>query len=153
MLNVPVFFFDPIEQQIGFAKTSDDVRTASATRSEGPTVLIVLGWATHLEEGLSSPTYDAEGLLAMNSEDFTVIRFDGRGFGLSDRNVEDHSIEARVRDIEAVVDTLKLEQFFLHGVSSGGQASLLYAARHPDKVTGMTIGGSFGSLVIVSRKH
>jgi pimeloyl-ACP methyl ester carboxylesterase len=145
VLNVPMLFFNPIEQQIGFAKTHDDVRIAYATTGKGPPVLIVLGWATHLEEGLSSPTYDNEGLLAMSSEDFTVIRFDGRGFGLSDRNVKDHSIEARVRDIEAVVDTLKLERFFLFGVSSGGQASILYAARNPDKVMGMAIGSSFGS--------
>ncbi len=145
VLNVPSLFFDPIEQQIGFATTTDDVRIAYAVTGNGPPLVIAIGWATHLEEGMNSPTYDGQGLLAMTSEQFTVIRYDGRGFGLSDRNIKDLSVEARVRDLEAVVDTLGLDRFYLNGVSAGGQPSILYAARHPDRVKGLVLGSTFAS--------
>ncbi len=142
IVEMPGLFFDAIEQEIGFATTEDNVRIAYATTGEGPPLLVVLGWATHLRDGMNSPTYDPTGLLAMTSEQFRVIRFDGRGFGLSDRKPVDTSIDGRVKDIEAVVEALQLDEFYLYGVSAGGQASIRYAARHPDKVKAMAIGSS-----------
>jgi hypothetical protein len=58
----------PIEQQVGFATAADGTRIAYATTGEGPPIVIVLGWATHLREGFNSPTYDQQGLLALTSE-------------------------------------------------------------------------------------
>jgi hypothetical protein len=145
LLNAPTLFFDPIEQQIRFARTKDDARIAYAVTGNGPPLLIALGWSTHLEDGMNSPTYDREGLIAMTSESFTTIRFDGRGFGLPDRSASNMSVAARPLDIEAVVQALELDQFYLYGVSSGGQASIIYAAEHPEKVKGLVLGSTFGN--------
>lgn len=133
----------PIEQEIGFATTRDNVRIAYATTGEGPPVLIVLGWATHLQRGFTSPAYDNQGVLAMTSEAHRVIRYDGRGFGLSDRNVTDYSLDARLNDIEAVVEALNLDRFVLYALSAGGQAGVAYAHRHPEKVAGLVLASSF----------
>ncbi len=131
-----------IEQKISFATSKDDVRIAYATTGSGPPVLIVLGWATHLENGLASPAYDGAGVLAMSSEEHTIIRYDGRGFGLSDRNIKDFSLEARVADVEAVVEALGLERFALYAMSAGGMVGAAYASRHPDKVASLVLAST-----------
>lgn len=136
------YFGDPIEQHIGFAPAADGTRIAYATTGEGPPVLIVLGWATHLQEGINSPTYDPQGILALSSEKHRIIRYDGRGFGLSDRNIANFSLDARVNDIEAVVDALHLERFALYAMSAGGRAAIAYASRHPDKLVSLTLASS-----------
>ena len=133
-LTIPRIFGDPIQQRIGFAITSDGVRIAYATTGEGPPVVFVLGWATHLERGIGSPMYDSEGLIRGISKEHLFVRYDGRGFGLSDRKVEDFSLDGRVRDLEAVVDTLRLDRFAIYAVSSGGPAAIAYTVRHPERV-------------------
>ena len=65
----------------------------------------------------------------------TVIQFDGRGTGLSDRDVPDVSAAARARDIEAVVDHLGLESVTLLIWSLNSPAGIIYAATHPERVS------------------
>jgi pimeloyl-ACP methyl ester carboxylesterase/class 3 adenylate cyclase len=141
-INAPRIFGNPIEQKIGFATATDDVRIAYATTGEGPPLVMVLGWATHLEDGLSSPLYDRSGWIRRNSQDRTMVRYDGRGFGLSDRDVDDFSLEARVRDLEAVVDALGLEQFTLYAISAGGPTAIAYTVRHPERVSHLILAST-----------
>ena len=63
--------------------------------------------------------------------------------GLSDRRVSDYSLEAQVRDLEAVVDTLGLGRFALYGISQGGPTAITYAVRHPQRVSHLILYGSF----------
>ncbi len=144
-LNGPRYLAHPIEQKIGFAQTSDGVRIAYATTGQGPAIVYVLGWATHIEAGFDSPLYDAAGLLPMSSAHHLFVRYDGRGFGLSDRNVRDFSLDARVRDLEAVVDALHLDRFAIYALSAGGPAAITYVARHPDRVTRLVLAGTDAS--------
>ncbi len=129
----------PIDQHIGFATTSDGVRVAYATSGSGPPLVLVVGWLTHLKDGLSSPSYDSGGYIRRYSRDHLVVRYDGRGFGLSERNVSDFSLDARVRDLEAVVDALGLERFALCGMSAGGPTVLTYTDRHPERVSRLVL--------------
>ena len=149
-LNAPRVFSHPIEQKIGFAQTSDGVRIAYATTGQGPPIVNVLGWATHIEGGINSPLYDAAGLLPMSSAHHLFVRYDGRGCGLSDRDVKDFSLDARVRDIEAVVDALHLERVGIYALSAGGLPAIAYVARHPERVSRLvlastTAGGRAGA--------
>ncbi len=138
-LAAPRYFSNPIEQKLGFATTTDGVRIAYATTGSGLPVVSVLGWFTHLERGFTSPLYDQFGWIAKMSERSTLVRYDGRGFGLSERNVTDFSLDARVRDVEAVVDALHLERFALYGISAGGPAAIAYSVRHPERVTRLVL--------------
>jgi pimeloyl-ACP methyl ester carboxylesterase/class 3 adenylate cyclase len=138
-LQLPRWIGNPVEQQIGFATTSDGVRIAYATSGAGPPLVFVLGWASHLTEGLGSALYDQAGTLTWYSRDHLAVRFDGRGFGLSERKVSDFSVEARVRDVEAVVDALGLERFDLYGISAGTPTGVAYAARHPERVSRLVL--------------
>lgn len=142
-LTLPRVFSRPPEQQIGFATTSDGVHIAYATTGQGPPLVLVLGWLTHLTEGIGSPLYDAAGAVRWYSRDHLLVRYDGRGFGLSDRDVRDFGLAARVRDLEAVVDALGLERFALYAYSAGGPTALGYADRHPERVRRLVLAATF----------
>lgn len=138
-LAAPRYFGDPIEQKIGFATTTDGVRIAYATTGTGPPIVLAIGWSTHLQEGFMSPMYDQLGWIARTSERNTAVRYDGRGFGMSQRDVTDFSLEARLRDVEAVVDALQLERISLYGASAGGPVAIAYAERHPERVSRLVL--------------
>jgi pimeloyl-ACP methyl ester carboxylesterase len=142
-LNLPKLVGPSIEQKLGFATTSDGVRIAYATTGQGPPLVFVLGWATHLQDGLGSPFYDGSGVIVRLSEHHTFVRYDGRGFGMSDREVTDFSLDARVRDLESVVDALGFSRFAVFAVSAGGPAAIAYAARHPERVSALILAGTF----------
>jgi hypothetical protein len=144
-LTAPRYFSHPIEQKIGFAQTSDGVRIAYATTGEGPAIVNVLGWATHIEGGFGSPLYDVAGLLPMSSAHHLFVRYDGRGFGLSDRDVKDFSLDARVRDVEAVIDALHLERVGIYAMSAGGPAAIAYVAQHPERVSQLVLASTAAS--------
>src|SRR5713101_5846239 len=145
-----------VRMHIGYCTTSDGVRIAYGTVGKGPPVVIVLGWLTDLERGLASPTYNSAFLMPIAARHL-VVQYDGRGFGRSDRGLKDYSLEPRVRDLEAVVDALKLKRFALYGLSAGGPAAIAYAARHPERVTrlvlsGTCAGGPTGSTPVEQRR-
>lgn len=129
------------EQQLAFASASDGVRIAYATTGQGSPIVIVLGWFTHIERGANSPGFNpwVPGLI----ERHQVVLYDGRGTGLSDRDIRDFSLDAKVRDLEAVVEAARLERFALYAISAGGPTSIAYAVRHPERVTRIAFFGSF----------
>lgn len=145
VIALPRLLPNPVQQEIGFCTTSDGVRIAYATSGHGPPVVQVLGWVTHLERGIFSPAYSGRYLSEIG-EKHLLVRYDGRGFGLSDRGVSDFSLEARLRDLEAVVDALGLERFALHAISAGGPTAIAYAARHPERVSRIAFYGSFSRI-------
>ncbi len=130
-----------MEQQIRFCTTSDGVRIAYATAGEGPPLVLVSGWISHLKFEWEHP--DSRAVWQKLAEDHLLVRFDKRGTGLSDWENRDYSVETRVRDLEAVVDKLRLERFALMGWSEGGWTAAVYAAQHPEKVSNLVIYGSW----------
>ena len=144
-LAVPLILGDPVEQTLGFATTSDGVRIAYATTGEGPPLVFVLGWATHLERGLASPVYDRSDFIRSNSRHRMLVRYDGRGFGLSDRDVDEFTLEARLRDLEAVVDDLGLDRFAIYAVSAGGPVGIAYSVAHPERVEALILAGTMAA--------
>jgi class 3 adenylate cyclase/pimeloyl-ACP methyl ester carboxylesterase len=143
VVNVPLLTGETYEQQIAFATTPDGVQLAYATAGEGPPVVFVVGWATHLTEGIGSPLYDMRSTGAWWTRNHRTVRFDGRGFGLSDRNVTDLSLEKRVLDLETVVDALGFDRFALYGSSAGGPTAAAYASRHPERVSRLVLTCTF----------
>ena len=133
-----------MEQDIRFCKTEDGVRIAYATVGEGPPLIRVLGWFTHLEFDWNAP-WSKAAVEEMASR-YSYIRYDGRGVGLSDREITDFSVDCLVKDLEAVVDALAFEQVALWGISQGGPVAIAYAARHPERVSHLLLHGSFARM-------
>jgi pimeloyl-ACP methyl ester carboxylesterase/DNA-binding winged helix-turn-helix (wHTH) protein len=131
----------PPAQEIRFARAPDGVRLAYATCGTGPPLVRAAHWITHLDYDWHSPVWRhwLDGL----ARGRTLIRYDERGCGLSDHDVDDFSLDACVHDLEAVVDELGLERFPLLGLSQGGPVAIAYADRHPERVTRLVLVGAF----------
>ena len=131
----------PIErQQIRFCTSHDGTRIAYATSGQGPTLIKVANWLSHLEFDWESPVWSP--LLRELSRNRRLIRYDERGFGLSDWNSE-LSFEAWVRDLETVVDATGVDRFPLLGISQGASIAVAYAVRHPERVTHLILYGGY----------
>jgi len=129
-----------MEPQIHFCTTSDGVRIAYAVIGSGPMVIRVPPWISHLELDWQGP---GRATIERMAEHFTYVRFDKRGTGLSDREAEDVGVEAHLRDLEAVIAHAGATKFALTAFSEGGPPSMVYAARHPERVTRMVLTGTF----------
>ncbi|HZT63589.1 MAG TPA: alpha/beta hydrolase, partial [Burkholderiales bacterium] len=128
-------------QQIRFCTSADGVRIAYAISGSGPPLVKVGTWMTHVELDWESSVW--RPWLRELSSDHTFIRYDARGCGLSDREVADISLEAWVRDLEAVADAVGIARFPLLGLSQGGAIAITYAARHPERVSHLVLHGAF----------
>jgi pimeloyl-ACP methyl ester carboxylesterase/DNA-binding CsgD family transcriptional regulator len=128
-------------QEIRFARSADGVGIAYAVHGSGPPLLIDACWLSHLQFDWQSPVW--RHYLAELGQVATVIRYDERGHGLSDRGVTDHSLEARVADLEAVADDAGFERFALMAMAQGGPVAIEYAARHPERLTRLIFYGSY----------
>ena len=117
---------------VRYAQTSDGYRIAYAVTGDGPPLVRALGWFTHLELEWRWP--GARRFWERIAGDYQLIRYDGRGMGLSDP-AEDFPLEARVEDLRAVVDSLGLERFALLGMSEGALTAVQFAAEYPGRVT------------------
>jgi len=133
-----------MEQQIRFCTTSDGVRIAYATVGQGPPLVRISAWFTHLELEWENPLWRL--VIDAGSRFSLSIRYDGRGMGLSDREVKDFSLEAQVLDLEAVLDALGFDRVALYGLSQGGATAIAYAASHPDRVSHLVLYGSFARM-------
>jgi pimeloyl-ACP methyl ester carboxylesterase len=129
-------------QRVQFCRTTDDVRLAYAVSGDGPPLVKAANWLTHLDHDWNSPVW--RPWWRALSTHHTLVRYDERGCGLSDWEVDDASftLEAWVRDLETVVDALGLERFPLLGISQGGPIALTYAARHPERVSHVVVYGT-----------
>ncbi len=76
-----------MEQQIRFCTTPDGVRIAYATVGEGPPLVRVLGWCTHLELERVGPDWSRSFVGGLLAKKHLFVRYDGRGMGLSERDV------------------------------------------------------------------
>jgi pimeloyl-ACP methyl ester carboxylesterase/DNA-binding CsgD family transcriptional regulator len=130
-----------VGQQIRFCTAADGVRLAYAVHGSGPPIVRVATWLTHLEFDWESPVWRhwLQGL----GERHTVVRYDERGCGLSDREPGEPSVDTWVADLEAVVAAAGLDRFALFGASLGAAIALVYAARHPERLTHLVLYGGY----------
>lgn len=126
-------------QEVRFCRTDDGVRIAWARHGSGPPLLVVSCWLSHLQHDWHSPVWrhflDDLGDLA------TVVRYDERGFGLSDWEVTDFSLERRLADLESLVEAAGLDRFAVLGMSGGAPVALAYAHAHPERVSRLVLYG------------
>jgi DNA-binding SARP family transcriptional activator/pimeloyl-ACP methyl ester carboxylesterase len=130
-------------QEIRFCRTADGVRLAYATVGAGPPLVKAANWMNHLEFDWESPVW--RRLFRELARQNTLIRYDERASGLSDWDVPSMSLDAWVADLEAVVEACGLERFPLLGISQGCAVCIEYAARHPERVTGLVLHGGYAA--------
>ena len=128
-----------MRNEVSFATSADGTRIAWSRHGSGPPLVRVGTWLTHLEHDWSSPVWSH--WLHTFGRQFSVIRYDDRGSGLSDRDPVEYSLAAWLADLEAVVDAARLTNFTLLGLSQGGAVAVEYARMHPKRVANLLTPG------------
>jgi pimeloyl-ACP methyl ester carboxylesterase len=133
----------PERQIIKFTTADDGVSLAYATSGSGPAILRVPHFPTHLElewqDETEPPLFYALGAT------HTLVRFDQRGCGLSELEVDevDYSIERSADDVKAVADAVGLDRFPVLGTSSGARVAVNFAAKYPERVSHLILLGGY----------
>lgn len=130
-----------LEQEIRYCTTSDGVSLAYSTVGTGPCIVRVLGHFTHLEAEWEWP--DMRRFWEHLAERHTVVRYDGRGIGLSDPYTGEFTEETRQRDLDAVLTAIGSQKAVLLGISEGGWTAATYAIQHPEQITHLILYGAY----------
>ena len=130
-----------LRQDIRFCTSCDGVRIAFATVGSGPPLVKTANWLNHLEFDWESPIW--RPLFHAFASEHTFVRYDSRGNGLSDWNVDDLTLDAFVGDLKAVVDAARVDRFPLFAMSQGCAFAVEFAVRYPQRVSKLILYGGY----------
>lgn len=124
-------------QQIRFCKSRDGTRIAFATCGKGPPLLFAQHYIHHLDHDWSSPIW--RPWLELLSQRHTVIRYDWRGCGLSDRDGVEFTPERYRDDLAAVVEAAGIDRFAMLAMAQGARIGMGYVAANPQRITRLVL--------------
>jgi class 3 adenylate cyclase len=130
------------EPRVRYATTTDGVSIAYTTLGDGPPIVAIMPFPwTNLEAAWQLPEIrDWQRRLGRGRR---LVAYDSRGLGLSERACGALSLDALVRDLEAVVDHAQLARFALMTAPTTGPIAITYAARHAERVSHLLLAFSF----------
>jgi class 3 adenylate cyclase len=135
-----------MEPRIQYVRTSDGLNIAYAVFGAGPTIIFAgsLWGDIHMYKAnvANTGTSQVDELVSLG---WSVIMHDSRGMGSSDRNNSDWTVEAMVRDLEAVVGRAAPERFALWGRVAGGPAAIAYTTQHPERVNHLILSNTYAA--------
>jgi len=130
-----------VEREVRYCTTEDGVRIAYWVEGEGPAVVITPDFIEATSLGKMHPPYEA--FMRKLGEGRTLVRYDGRGLGLSQRHAEDWSQDATTLDTKAVVDAVGLERFTLWASTTGAGRGIKLATEYPERMDALILYGVF----------
>ena len=128
-------------QDVRYCTSKDGTALAYAIVGHGQPLLKAAHWMTHLEHDWHSPTFGP--LFRELAEQYSLVRYDQRGNGLSDRTPSEISFDRFVEDLDAVAIAAGLEQFPIYGLSQGAAVGIRYAVEHPERVSALILQGGY----------
>ena len=128
-------------QDIRFCTSRDGTRIAFAVCGEGPALIRAGHSFSHLEHEWDCVVW--RPFLDVLCRQHTLVRYDMRGTGLSDRDGLEFTFERYVEDLEAVVTATGLKHFSMLGMTGGGALAVTYAVRHPQQVSRLVLFGAY----------
>jgi len=130
------------QQRIRYLRTSDGVQLAWAEVGKGPLLVKAPNWLSHLEFEWESPCW--RHWLRFFAERYRFVRYDERGCGMTDWEVEDLTFPRRVADFAQLIAAVgPREPFVLLGISQGASVAIDFAVRHPELVSRLVIYGGY----------
>lgn len=131
-----------MRQQIRMTRAGDGTELAWARCGSGPPMVKAANWLTHLQYDLDSPVW--RHWIDFLARHFTLVRFDERGCGMSQRSVGDVSERNWLPDLESVIEASGIEEpVTLLGISQGAVSALRYAVAHPERVARLILYGGY----------
>lgn len=98
---------------------------------EGDPLVLILGLGSDISQYM--------WLISELAATFSVVAFDNRGAGRSDRPKERYTIEMMADDLDGLLDHLRVEHAYVVGISLGSRVAVDLAVRHPDRVRSLTL--------------
>ena len=132
----------PLEQRLSSTSLPDGTTLAYATAGDGPLLLLIGGWLSHLEMSWALPAerHFLEGL----ARGRTVLRYDRPGCGLSDRPAQvGASLASELDNVAAVVAAAGGGRCDVMGSSLGVPVAIEWAVRQPDTVGRLVLYGGW----------
>jgi len=122
-----------VEPQVGFCTTPDGAHIAYAILGQGSAMVLPPAHFASITpyQTVSEVRHVFDSLARYH----TVVYYDQRGAGLSDRNRTVFTLESELSDLETVIDHLKLDKMTLFGAAIAGPISIAYAAKYTERVT------------------
>lgn len=124
-----------VQPETRFARSAD-VSIAYEVLGEGPLDVVWIPSMTHHVELVWESPAHARFLRRLASIS-RLICFDKRGTGMSDRPAAPETLEARMDDIRAVMDSAGSERAVLLAQGEGGPLGVLFAATYPERTAGL----------------
>ncbi len=140
-----------MEPRIQYTMTSDGVNLAYCVAGKGtPLIYTPNPPVGHLAMEWRMPEY--REWYELLSSRWQLVRYDGRGAGLSDRGLKSYSLEELELDLEAVVDALGADRFVLFAQFHCGPPAIAYAHRHPDRVSQLVLWTTYARVADYARR-
>src|SRR5690606_8735637 len=126
---------------VQYARTSDGYDIAYAVCGTGRPVVWMPHLFSHIQVYWSEDTFIRRWLEALASR-FQLIQYDGRGQGMSPRGLRQGlSLDDLTRDLQAVLEHLRLTHPVLIAVGWAGHVAMRYAAQNPTRLDALVIEG------------
>ncbi len=133
-----------MEPRIQYTTADDGVHLAYFTLGEGaPLILMPTPPISHIGKAVTVPSLwnFLEGLGGIRQ----LVAYDGRGFGLSDRNDPEFSIDTQILDLESIVDHIAADRFAILAHFDSVPAAIAYASRRPERLTHLVLWPGYAS--------
>ncbi len=85
------------------------------------------------------------------SKHFKVLDYDMRGYGQSDRPVQDYDMEVWADDVAGLLDALEIPEAHVHGTSMGGMIAIVFAGKYAQRTTSVVINCAAAKLGMAGR--
>jgi pimeloyl-ACP methyl ester carboxylesterase/class 3 adenylate cyclase len=124
-----------------YAKSGDLHIAYQVVGENGPALVYVPGWMSHVEHLWEEPLHAA--FLRRLAAFARVVMLDRRGLGMSDPLPRMPTLEERMDDVRAVMDDAQIPRASLLGVSEGGAMCALFAATYPERTGSLILLNTF----------
>jgi class 3 adenylate cyclase/pimeloyl-ACP methyl ester carboxylesterase len=122
---------------VRYTHIGDEAIAYRDSGGDGPALMYLGTFGSHQDLMWEEPGY--AHFLRSLSELGRLVTFDRRGSGLSSHNTTKPTLEARVADIERVLDTLAIPAAVLIASVGSGQTALAFAAMHPERCRALVL--------------
>ena len=126
-----------MDPRFGFCRSADGTRIAYSVLGEGPPLLYARMWWWSMETHFRIP--ESRAFLERLASFASIVTFDRRGGGASERDVADLSFETESLDIASVADACRLDTFTLMGEASATAACAQFCISNPDRLEGLIL--------------
>ena len=129
------------QSRVRYVPSKDGTNIAYTSVGQGYPLVFGACWLEHLEKDWDNPGWSH--YVRELAKNFSVIRYDQRGSGMSDWNDVDITFEKMVDDLECVVDCYDFEKVALFGASQAASIAISYITRRPEKVSHLVLHGGY----------